>query len=41
MLCSFLTYDVLYWVAPAYLFWSYAGFVSSLSGAPGPLAEKP
>lgn len=32
MLCSFLTYDGLYWVAPSYLFWSYAGSLSFLSG---------
>lgn len=32
MLCSFLTYDGLYWVAPSYLFWSYAGILSFLSG---------
>lgn len=31
ILCSFLTYDGLYWVAPAYLFWSYAGILSFLS----------
>lgn len=29
--CSFLTYDGLYWVAPSYLFWSYAGILSFLS----------
>lgn len=32
MLCSFLTYDGFYWVAPSYLFWSYAGILSFLSG---------
>jgi len=32
MLCSFLTYDGLYWVAPSYLFWSYAGILAFLSG---------
>ncbi len=32
ILCSFLTYDGLYWVAPSYLFWSYAGILSFLSG---------
>lgn len=32
ILCSFLTYDGLYWVAPSYLFWSYAGILSSLNG---------
>ncbi len=31
ILCSFLTYDGLYWVAPSYLFWSYAGILSFLS----------
>ncbi len=28
---TFLTYDVLYWIAPSYLFWSYAGILSSLT----------
>lgn len=28
---SFLTYDGLYWITPNYLFWSYAGVLSSLS----------
>lgn len=32
MFCSFLTYDGLYWTAPSYLFWSYAGILSFLSG---------
>ena len=32
ILCAFLTYDALYWTAPAYLFWSYAGILASLSG---------
>jgi len=31
ILCSFLTYDGLYWTAPSYLFWSYAGILSFLS----------
>jgi len=29
ILAIFLTYDVLYWIAPSYLFWSYAGILSS------------
>lgn len=29
ILCTFLTYDGLYWIAPSYLFWSYAGILSS------------
>jgi len=33
ILCSFLTYDGFYWVAPSYLFWSYAGILSFLSGS--------
>lgn len=28
---TFLTYDTLYWVSPAYLFWSYSGILSALS----------
>jgi len=28
---TFLTYDVLYWTAPACLFWAYLGILSSLS----------
>jgi len=32
ILCAFLTYDGLYWIAPAYLLWSYTGMLSSLSG---------
>lgn len=28
---SFLTYDGLYWASPGYLFWAYAGVLSSLS----------
>lgn len=31
IMCSFLTYDGLYWRTPSYLFWSYAGILSSLS----------
>lgn len=30
IMCAFLTYDGLYWIAPNYLFWSYAGILSSL-----------
>ena len=31
MMCGFLTYDGLYWIAPSYLFWSYAGISSFLA----------
>jgi O-antigen ligase len=31
MLCAFVTYDGLYWFAPTYLFWGYAGILSSLT----------
>jgi len=31
ILCTFLTYDALYWTAPSYLFWSYAGILSYLA----------
>jgi O-antigen ligase len=31
IMCAFLTYDGLYWRAPSYLFWSYAGILSLLS----------
>jgi O-antigen ligase len=31
IMCTFLTYDVLYWTAPSYLFWSYAGILASLT----------
>ena len=31
IMCSFLTYDGLYWTAPCYLFWYYAGVLSLLS----------
>ncbi|MBU1006595.1 MAG: hypothetical protein KKH08_03260 [Candidatus Omnitrophica bacterium] len=30
MMCAFLTYDTLYWTAPAYLFWSFAGILAHL-----------
>lgn len=30
IMCAFLTYDGLYWIAPSYLFWSYAGILSKL-----------
>ncbi len=33
ILCTFLTYDGFYWVAPSYLFWSYAGILSFLSAS--------
>lgn len=33
ILCSFLTYDGLYWVAPSYLFWTYAGILSFFSSS--------
>lgn len=29
--CTFITYDGLFWAAPAYLFWSVAGMLSALS----------
>jgi len=32
ILFAFLTYDALYWTAPAYLFWSYAGILACLTG---------
>lgn len=32
ILCAFLTYDALYWTAPACLFWSYAGILACLTG---------
>ncbi|MFH0790931.1 MAG: O-antigen ligase family protein [Candidatus Omnitrophota bacterium] len=28
IMCAFLTYDGLYWIAPSYLFWSYAGILA-------------
>jgi hypothetical protein len=31
IMCTFLTYDTLYWTAPSCLFWSYAGILSYLS----------
>ncbi len=31
IMCTFLTYDTLYWTAPSYIFWSYAGILSYLS----------
>lgn len=31
IMCAFLTYDGLYWTAPSYLFWSYAGILSKQS----------
>ena len=31
IMCTFLTYDGLYWTTPCYLFWYYAGVLSSLS----------
>jgi len=31
MMCSFLTYDGLYWTAPSYMFWLYAGIISKLA----------
>ena len=33
IMCAFLTYDGLYWTAPCYLFWYYAGVLSSLSNS--------
>ena len=34
MMATFLTYDGLYWTAPAYMFWAYAGILASF------IAEK-
>ena len=31
IMCTFLTYDGLYWTAPCYLFWYYTGVLSSLN----------
>lgn len=31
IMCAFLTYDGLFWTAPSYLFWSYAGILFSLT----------
>lgn len=31
IMCTFLTYEVLYWTAPSYLFWGYAGILSYLA----------
>jgi len=31
VLVAFLTYDGLYWIAPSYLFWTYAGVLAHLS----------
>lgn len=39
MMCTFLTYDGLYWSAPGYLFWAYAGILSYL-GMPKTVKNK-
>ncbi|HAZ10974.1 MAG: hypothetical protein A2047_00335 [Omnitrophica bacterium GWA2_41_15] len=31
IMCTFLTYDTLYWIVPSYIFWSYTGILSLLS----------
>jgi O-antigen ligase len=31
IMCSFLTYDGLYWMTPNYLFWGYAGILSAFT----------
>lgn len=40
IICTFLTYDGLYWNTPAYLFWTYAGIISSLSTPKLPMKIK-